>query len=150
VHASTVRGGEELSSYPARCTVTLERRTLPGESAADLDRELAGLLGRCRDADPALRAEHRLLLERAPFEAAADAPFTALAREAAAEALGEPPPIAGASYWADSAFIAAAGVPTVVFGPGGDGAHAAEEWVSLANTEAVARALVALARRFCA
>ena len=39
------------------------------------------------------------------------------------------------SFWADSAFIAAAGTPTVLFGPGGAGAHAVEEWVSLADTE---------------
>ena len=40
------------------------------------------------------------------------------------------PAIAGASFWADSAFIAAACVPTVLFGPSGEGAHALEEWVS--------------------
>lgn len=53
-------------------------------------------------------------------------------------------------YWADAAFIAAAGIPTVLFGPRGEGAHAVEEWVSLSATEAVARTLVGLARRFCA
>ena len=34
VHASLIEGGAELSSYPARCTIGLERRTLPGETAA--------------------------------------------------------------------------------------------------------------------
>lgn len=64
--------------------------------------------------------------------------------------LGEPTPIAGASYWADAAFIAAAGTPIVLFGAGGEGAHALEEWVSLSDAEKVARTLVALAARFCA
>ena len=67
-----------------------------------------------------------------------------------AEVLGAPPAIGGASYWADAAFIAAAGIPTVMFGPSGEGAHAAEEWVSVADTEAVARTLVGVAARFCA
>jgi acetylornithine deacetylase len=58
--------------------------------------------------------------------------------------------IGGASYWADSAFVSTAGIPTVLFGPGGDGAHATEEWVSISDTETVARALVSLATRFCA
>jgi acetylornithine deacetylase len=70
-------------------------------------------------------------------------------RDAADSVLGAPPPIAGASYWADAAFIAAAGIPTVMFGPGGEGAHAAEEWVSIAETAAVARTLVAVAERLC-
>ena len=69
---------------------------------------------------------------------------------AAAEALPAPPPIGGASYWADAAFIAAAGIPTVMFGPSGEGAHADEEWVSIADTEAVVRTLIGVARRICA
>jgi acetylornithine deacetylase len=54
------------------------------------------------------------------------------------------------SFWADSAFLAAAGVPTVLFGPSGEGAHAAEEWVSIASTRSVARTLVGVAERLCA
>ena len=53
-------------------------------------------------------------------------------------------PTGGASYWTDAAFIAAAGIPTVLFGPGGDGAHADVEWVSLSDTEAVTRTLIAV------
>ena len=150
VHASTIRGGEELSSYPARCVVGLERRTLPGETAAGDEAELAALLDRCRAADAALVAEARTLLVREPFEVAADAEIVATVRAAAGEALGAPPPVAGASYWADAAFIAAAGIPTVMFGPAGEGAHAAEEWVSIASTEQVVRTLVATAARTCA
>ena len=57
--------------------------------------------------------------------------------------------LAGASYWADATFIAAAGIPTVLFGPEGDGAHAREEWVSLPGTVACAQALTAAALDFC-
>jgi acetylornithine deacetylase len=150
VHASTILGGEELSSYPARCVVGLERRTLPGETAAGVEAELAALLDRCRAADPALAAEARTLLVREPFEVAGDAEIVTTVRAAAGEVLGAPPPVAGASYWADAAFIGAAGIPTVMFGPAGGGAHAAEEWVSVASTEQVVRTLVATAARACA
>jgi acetylornithine deacetylase len=150
VHASLIAGGGELSSYPARCALSLERRTLPGESAAGVEAELDALLDARRAADPGLEARRRTLLVREPFEVAQDAEVVAVVRAAATEVLGGPPPIGGASYWADAAFIAAAGIPTVMFGPGGEGAHAAEEWVSLAGTEAVARTLVAVARGFCA
>ena len=53
------------------------------------------------------------------------------------------------SYWADTAFIAAAGIPTALYGPAGEGAHAAEEWVSVAHTNTVTRTLTAVAERFC-
>jgi acetylornithine deacetylase len=138
VHASVIRGGAEMSSYPARCVLGLERRTLPGETAADVERDLAALLD-------GSGAEQRTLLVREPFEVAEDAEIVHAVREAAGH-----PPVGGASYWADAAFIAAAGIPTVMFGPGGEGAHADTEWVSLADTEAVTRALVTVASRLCA
>ena len=87
---------------------------------------------------------------REPFETDEGAELVTLVAEAAAEVLPDPVPVGGASYWADSAFIAAAGIPTVLFGPSGEGAHAAEEWVSLSDTEAVARVLIGTAERFCA
>jgi acetylornithine deacetylase len=150
VHASLIEGGVELSSYPARCVLGLERRTLPGETAADVEAELGALLDRCRAADPDLIAEQRTLLVREPFEVAHEADVVAAVSAAAAGVLGGPPAIGGASYWADAAFIAAAGIPTVMFGPGGEGAHAVEEWVSIADTEAVARTLTAVAAKLCA
>ena len=124
VHASVIAGGVELSSYPARCVVGLERRTLPGDTAASVAAELDALLDRCRAADPALAAEHRTLLVREPFEVPADAEIAVTVGAAAAEATGAARPVSGASYWADAAFIAAAGIPTVMFGPSGEGAHA--------------------------
>lgn len=149
VHASLIEGGVELSSYPAHCKLGLERRTLPGESGDQIDRELESLLKDCRAADADFEASHRLLLVREPFEIEQEAELVTTATDAAAEVLPEPVRIGGASYWADAAFVAAAGIPTVLFGPGGEGAHAIEEWVSLSDTEAVARTLVRIAARIC-
>jgi acetylornithine deacetylase len=148
VHASTIVGGVELSSYPGRCLLGLERRTLPGET--DIAGEIEALLERCRAADPELKAAQRTLLVREPFEIDPGHELVRLVLTAAEEVLGRPAALGSGSYWADSAFIAAAGIPTVLFGPGGAGAHAVEEWVSLSETEAVARTLIALATRFCA
>ena len=78
-----------------------------------------------------------------------DEPIVQAVARAAADTTGKPAELAGASYWADAAFIAAAGIPTVLFGPDGDGAHAREEWVSLPGMVACAQALVAAAADFC-
>ncbi len=150
VHASLIEGGVELSSYPPRCKLGLERRTLPGETGGQIEAELESLLERCRRADREFEATQRILLVREPFEIGHDEELVSLVTQAAAEVLAQPARIGGASYWADAAFIAAAGIPTVLFGPGGEGAHAVEEWVSLSDTEVVARTLVRLATRFCA
>jgi acetylornithine deacetylase len=138
VHASTIEGGVELSSYPARCVIGVERRTLPGETADDVGAELAALGG-----------EHRITLVREPFEVDPGAEIVGAVSRAAASVLGSEPALAGASYWADAAFIAAAGTPTVMFGPGGEGAHAIEEWVSVRDTVAVTEVLIEVARALC-
>jgi len=39
--------------------------------------------------------------------------------------------LVGLSFWADSALAGAMGIPSVLFGPTGHGAHAIDEWVSL-------------------
>jgi len=68
---------------------------------------------------------------------------------ATARVTGAPPDLAGVSFWADSAYTAAAGIPSVLLGPPGEGAHADDEWVSVSGTIACARALAEIARDFC-
>ena len=150
LHASVIGGGQELSSYPARCVLGLERRTLPGEGVEDVRRELEGLLARARAADPRLATELRIGLWRAAFEVSPDAEIVRVLRAAGEAVLGDAPPIVGDHPWMDAAFTAAAGIPTVVFGPGGAGAHAAEEFGDLRSVERCAAVLVETARRLCA
>ena len=85
---------------------------------------------------------------RAPFEVSPDEPIVALLRERAAARLGREPAVRGHSAWMDAAFISAAGIPTVVFGPDGAGAHAVEEWVDLASVRTCAEVLLATAIAF--
>lgn len=146
VHASLIEGGQELSSYPERCVLALERRTIPGEGAEQLDAELARLVAA---GDARAELSGRTTLVRPPFEVAPDEPIVALLHERAAALLGREPEIRGHSAWMDAAFIAAAGIPTVVFGPDGGGAHAVEEWVELDSVRACAEVLLATAIAFC-
>jgi acetylornithine deacetylase len=149
VHASLIEGGRELSTYPDRCVLQLERRTLPGETRETVERELEALLERCRATDPELVVSQRTLLVRDPFEVPETAGIVQAVLRAATAELGTPPPLVAVPYWADSAFIAAAGIPTVLFGAGGAGAHATEEWVSISELVSSTRILVAVARELC-
>ena len=149
VHASLISGGQELSSYPDRCVLAIERRTLPGESGATAEAELRAIVAQLAAADPAFRAEVRLGLERAPMETPPDAAILAATQAAAAAALGRPVAPEGVSFWTDAASLHAAGIPTVLFGPTGEGAHAVEEWVDVASVQTCAEVYLATARAFC-
>ena len=135
IHASLVEGGQELSTYPARCVVTLERRTIPGEDGASALREVEALIEAARGEDPALEASARLLMERPPSQLGADSFVTEAVEKAATEVLRREPEVIGVAYWMDMALSNAVGIPTVAFGPSGEGAHADVEWVDLASLE---------------
>lgn len=138
VHASLIEGGQEFSSYPERCLLTGERRTLPGEATVQVERELRDLLARS-EPDATLR----MGVAREPFEVDEDEEVVRLLRKhAGTDVIGVP-------FWTDAGLISASGVPTVVFGPAGEGAHAAVEWVDLASVERCAEVLLALAAEYC-
>jgi acetylornithine deacetylase len=150
LHAAVLRGGTGTSTYAARCVLEIERRTVPGETEAQLLREIQSLLDDCAAADPTFRAHARAMLTRNSYEAASDSRIAACVRAAASQRLGAPPRVIGEPYWMDAALLAEAGIDTVVFGPSGGGAHAAEEWVELDTVEDVAAILARAATDFCA
>jgi len=149
VHASLIAGGVELSTYPDRCLLDVERRTIPGETRQSVEAELARLLDRAREALPGLQVELRMGIDRQPFEIDPAHELVALASAAVARETGSAPTLTGGSGWMDSALLAAAGIPTVILGPSGDGAHADHEWVSVTSVGACARIYADVARAVC-
>lgn len=149
VHASVIEGGQEMSTYPARCVVKLERRTVPGEDGSTVLDEINRLITHARESDPDLLASARVLLERAPSEVGKDGDVAAAVSAAAQQALGRPPESIGVAYWMDMALLNAAGIPTVAFGPIGEGAHADVEWVDIASLEVCVQTYVRVAESIC-
>ena len=145
LHASLITGGTEQSTIPGRCVFTVERRTLPGETLERVEADIADLLEQCRPTDPRLNITARTLLHRPPMETPASAPIV----QALLAAAGPGTTVAPMSYWADSAFLSTAGIPTVLYGPEGEGAHADIEWVSRSGTTTTTDVLIHLARDFC-
>jgi acetylornithine deacetylase len=154
LHASLIEGGTGLTTYPERCTLRLERRTIPGESADAALRELEAASARARARLGArgdtFRCTLALDFAQPPSDVPVDAPIVG-ALVAALGAAGEPVRVEGMPAWTDAALLNAAGIPTVCFGPGDIGvAHAAEEFVPLDEIDRAADVLEALARAWCA
>ena len=149
VHASLIEGGQEFSSYPARCLLQAERRTIPGETIELAERELREIVARAGEGDPDFSADVRAPIHRNPFEVAEDAEVVQLVRRQAADVLGAEPDLVGASFWADSALLADAGIPTVLFGPIGEGAHAEVEWVDVGSLEHCVEIYSGVAAELC-
>lgn len=149
LHASLVTGGQELSSYPAECRLQLERRMLPHETLELVETELRAILAELAKADSEFRASLRSDLGSRPaYEIGESSPLVTRARRAIARACGTCD-VAGMSAWTDTALLAAAGIPGVVFGPSGRGLHGAEEYVELQSVYQCAEALREIILEFC-
>jgi acetylornithine deacetylase/succinyl-diaminopimelate desuccinylase-like protein len=128
VNVGTIGGGTQPNIVPDNCAIEIDRRTLPGETEKSVVREITALLAakklsakifRSKAAPaPPLETDFKLPLIRR---------FLRCARQ--------PRPL-GVDYFCDAAVLAAAGIPSVIFGPGDIAqAHTADEWISLAELE---------------
>ena len=141
LHASIIDGGRELSSYPDRCTLKLERRTVAGETDPVVASEFDALVARVR-ADSELEISLRPVFSRPPYEIPTDADLP----RALAAAAGNASRLTMMSFWTDAAVLGAAGIPSVLFGPGGGGLHSEIEYVEIQDVLRCRDALAALAR----
>ncbi|MEX2182447.1 MAG: ArgE/DapE family deacylase [Gemmatimonadaceae bacterium] len=133
LHVGTIQGGSGISTYPERCTFSVERRTLPGERGADFFGELDAAIQRVGARVPAFRADVTPQLVQEPNDVPPDHPLIAALSDASAKHGGRAP-IEGLSCWTDAALLSAAGIPALCYGPGDIAlAHAAEEWVPVAE-----------------
>jgi acetylornithine deacetylase len=148
LHASIIQGGRELSSYPDRATLQMERRLLPSEpESAALD-EVREILDALKREDSTFRGRASAVFSRPAYEIAEDHELPHLVAAALARAGGRPR-LTGASFWTDAAVLGHAGIPSVLFGPGGAGLHSTEEYVNLADVTRCRDTLVELIKNFC-
>jgi len=146
LHLATIEGGSGWSTYPDRCTLRVERRTLPGESTDQVLQEFAAACERVAAIDDALDVQLRHVLTQGPSDVPGHAPIVR-ALEAAMHAEGETILHEGMSAWTDAALLNDAGIPAICYGPGDIIlAHADEEWIPMDEVERATRVLARLAQ----
>ncbi len=128
INVGTINGGLQPNVVPAHCSITIDRRTMPGERDAKVCRELQKLLRR-----------HRLRATFANTKASPCLPLETnpklpLVRQFL-RVVGQRRP-AGVDYFCDASILSHGGIPSVVFGPGDIAqGHTADEWISVASLE---------------
>jgi acetylornithine deacetylase len=128
VNVGKISGGAQPNIVPDRCRIEIDRRTLPGEKDHLVRREIAALL----DAQ-GLTAKISNVKVAPALHMETD-PQLPLVRQFL-QSLGQTRAV-GVDYFCDAAVLSAAGIPSVVFGPGNIAqAHTSDEWISLAQLE---------------
>jgi succinyl-diaminopimelate desuccinylase len=155
INVGVVHGGDRPPMVPARCSVQMDRRWLPGERHGEVLREVEKLVEQMRVSDPRVDAVVSEMggtsgFVHSPLECPSDAVgLQELQRAVSAHSSVSPEPI-GVNFWTDGALLGAAtGTPTVVCGPGDIAqAHSLDEWVEISQVEAATNIYVDLACRF--
>ena len=150
VHASIISGGSELSTYPDKCKLEVERRLIPGETRKDVENELQNLIKKLKEGDSKFDADYMITFFREPMEISPEEEICQLLKQETLDVTGKTPEWVGGSGWMDTQIIHSKGIPAVAFGPSGYGLHAAEEWVDLESVYDAARVQENVIRRFCA
>ena len=149
IHASLISGGQELSSYPAQCRLSLERRLVPGEDGSTLHRELQHIVAKLGVEDPRFKARITSGYWAQALETPREAAIVQSLARAAQSVMGREARFGTQSFWTDAALLSEAGIPSVLFGPGGAGLHSTSEYVRLDHVLQCAETLAACARDFC-
>lgn len=135
INVGVICGGTQPNIVPDRCAISIDRRTLPGETEAGVRRELASFLTKQN-----LKV-HFSSEKLAPCPPMETDPTLPLIRRFLRSARQQRP--AGVQFFCDAAVFAAAGIPSVVFGPGDIAqAHTPDEWISLDSLERAREILV--------
>ena len=128
VNVGSICGGTQPNIVPDGCAIQIDRRTLPGETDARVRREITSLL---RAKKLSVKISSKKLDPALPLETNPKLPLV----QKFLRSVGQSRP-AGVDYFCDAAVLSAAGIPSVVFGPGDIAqAHTADEWISLASLE---------------
>ncbi len=146
VRVSTIDGGVDAATVAPLCTLTVERRFLPGETPAFVEQQL-------RDAILAVpgraTTDVRTLVARGAFEADPDWPIVASVSAHVERVRGAPAITRGEPFWADAGLILEAGIPCLIIGVDGGGAHADIEWATTRSIEQLTDILEGTIRDFC-
>lgn len=149
VRVAMITGGEDAATVAPSCTLTVERRTLPGEAPDAVEAELAGLLSRLAAATPDFAFRLTRLVARGAFEADPDWPIVRILGGHAERVLGVSPARRGEPFWTDAGLIHEAGIPCLLLGVRGGGAHADTEWAEVASVHRLTEILTGAITEFC-
>ncbi|MBM3265353.1 MAG: M20/M25/M40 family metallo-hydrolase [candidate division Zixibacteria bacterium] len=127
----------------------MDTRILPGERRETVIAELLGLFDACAARSDRFKGKADVFFYRDGLEVDREETVVQTLRREAEAVLGRTPPYASMTGWMDTGILNAVGIPSVMFGPGGEGFHAAVEFTYRDQVVRCADILTRTARAFC-
>ena len=149
IHASLIKGGQALTSYPQSCEAKVIRWIIPGEPQQTVETEIQEILDEHSKNDPLFDASFSTLIAVMPMEISQEEPLVGFMVKVVEQITGTKALIYGAWHWDETALIHNHGIPTVAFGASGEGSHAAVEWCDTESLIQTAKIYESMIRQFC-
>ena len=127
-----VTTGESPNIVPPRCTMTIDRRLAPGESVKEALADFTAILESLKKEDPKFSGDYKIISQYEPCIISPDSPFVRVVKETIEKVIGRIPEVSVMKAGCDMRYFHAAGVPTLVYGPGTKGmSHQQDEYVKV-------------------
>lgn len=149
LHVPVINGGTEPFTYAGECKITLERRTVPGNTADESLAEINRIIEKIATENESFKAEVKQIMWRDPFETTKESELVKKLYNSSKEVLNREPVFIGHTWWEDSALTAKEGIDTVIMGPRGEGLHTTNEWVDIESVNELAEILFQTAIDYC-
>jgi len=132
---NTIQAGTKTNTIPARCVVTADLRTVPGQDHDAILQQVENLIADVgqRMTIPDFHASVKVVNSRIPLETSPDVPVVRRFSEVVSRVTGRKPGLKGVGYYTDAVeFVPALNAPFIICGPGNPKLnHAANEWVEV-------------------
>ena len=149
MHASFISGGLGLSTYPDKCSLQLERRTIPGESLESVKEEIESIFQKLSEEDTKFSKEYSIIFDRNPMEVSPKEKVVQALKKSVIDIVGKEPKYVGSGGWMDTQILTDAGIPAIAFGGSGQGAHGPVEYVKIDSMVKTAQVFERLIPEFC-
>lgn len=129
INVGSIHGGTQPNIVPDHCEISVDRRTIPGETDAGV---LRGLKALFKDKGLRARIQDNKAASRCwPMETDPELPLV----KQLLDIVGQNG-ASGVHYFSDASVLARGGTPAVLFGPGDIAqAHTIDEWISVRSLE---------------
>jgi len=128
INVGSILGGTQANIVPDCCEILVDRRTIPGETEARVEREIHSFL---RKYGLEVTFDRGRLAPCEPLETNPKLPLVTQFLGS----IGQRKPL-GVNYFCDASVLSRGGIPSIVFGPGDIAqAHTADEWIELDSLE---------------
>ena len=129
-----VETGDVPNSIPASCTMTIDRRLVPGEEVKRVFAGFSEILKKLEEEDPDFRAEAKILSSYEPCLTSVESALVKTVADAVRSISRESPKVTLMMAGCDMRYFHQAGIDTIVYGPGELSlAHQTDEHVAIAD-----------------